>query len=171
MLSSLSGQVSDRKAYLASLRNKRKLENRPISDDIATLEESNEEQNAHQNDTKVNDKSKRAPITFKSRNFDQESREAVSGFKEPPTLKLSNDETVEVLASQIQDQILQNINEKLDNATMSGRIESTAHRKPKESSHNQDLKADIEEYTTRAEAKTNIAINKIIQQRYQDSMS
>lgn len=170
MLLSLNEQANNRKSRLAKLREDRKLE-KESTGDVQT--QSNFDQNTngatqvnYTNEDTTHDTNNNS---IRSRNFDLETRDAVSGIKNPPTLALSNNETVEVLASQIQRDILQDIRHKADSAYSQQDEESTLV-KDESAFHNKDLKADLAYYFNKADTKTNQAINKILQTKYQNSI-
>mmetsp|Transcript_6954 Transcript_6954/g.8821 ORF Transcript_6954/g.8821 Transcript_6954/m.8821 type:complete len:171 (+) Transcript_6954:38-550(+) len=169
MLLSLSEQANSRKSRLAKLRENRKVDN-GTKDDVLT--QSTLENNKHDtqfNSTRLEEESRHDTNDnhMRSRNFDLETRDVVSGLKNPPTLAISNNETVEVLASQIQREILQDISQKADRTNY---LDETASLEAHESTHNKDLKADLAYYINKADAKTNQAINRILQIKYQNSI-
>lgn len=171
MLLSLSEQANSRKSRLAKLKENRKVENGTNDD---TLTQSTLDHNAN-HDTQVNPAGLEEESVhttnnghIRSRNFDLETRDAVSGLKNPPTLALSNNETVEVLASQIQREILQDISQKADKA--SSYLDEMPSLEGHQSTHNKDLKADLAYYINKADTKTNQAINRILQTKYQNSI-
>ena len=171
MLLSLNEQANSRKSRLAKLRENRKVEDVTNGDVLSqsTLDHS------PNHDTQVNSAGLEEEYIhntntsqIRSRNFDLDTREAVSGLKNPPTLALSNNETVEVLASQIQREILQDISQRADK--VSKYLDDTASLEGHESTHNKDLKADLAYYINKADTKTNQAINRILQTKYQNSI-
>lgn len=78
----------------------------------------------------------------------------------PPTLQLTNGETVEVVSQRIYNEILNRVH----NETISEFFEQDKSTKPKVS-YTKDMKEDLRSYYHKAEIRTNRAINKIIQDK------
>lgn len=169
MLLSLNEQANSRKSRLAKLRENRKADG--TKDDVLTQSSLvNNKHGAQQfNSTRLEEESRHDTNDnhMRSRNFDLETRDVISGLKNPPTLAISNNETVEVLASQIQREILQDISQKADTTNY---LDETASLEAHESTHNKDLKADLAYYINKADEKTHQAINRILQIKYQNSI-
>lgn len=170
MLLSLSEQADSRKSRLAKLREDRKLE-KESTGDVQTQSNLDQSTNGATQDNSTNESNPHHTHnnSVRSRNFDLETRDAVSGIKKPPTLALSNNETVEVLASQIQRDILQDIRYKAD-AASNRQDEESPLEKHDSAYHSKDLKADLAYYFNKADTKTNQAINKILQTKYENSL-
>ncbi|CUM47960.1 unnamed protein product [Debaryomyces tyrocola] len=170
MLLSLSEQATSRKSRLAKLREERKLEKGPAGDvQTQSILDQNTNGATQVNSTDEDNIPDTNSSSIRSRNFDLETRDAVSGIKKPPTLAVSNNETVEVLASQIQRDILQDIRHKVDEAS-SRQDEESPLEKHESAYHSKDLKADLAYYFNKADTKTNQAINRILQTKYQNSI-
>ncbi|CAG89046.2 DEHA2F07964p [Debaryomyces hansenii CBS767] len=167
---SLNEQANSRKSRLSKLREDRKLEKESTGDvQTQSILDQNTNGATPVNSTNEDIIHDTNNSSIRSRNFDLETRDAVSGIKNPPTLALSNNETVEVLASQIQRDILQGIRHKADEAS-SGQDEGSPLEKHESAYHSKDLKADLAYYFNKADTKTNQAINRILQTKYQNSI-
>lgn len=88
----------------------------------------------------------------------EDKEETVSSL--PPTLELTNGETVEVVSQRIYNDILN----KVHNEATSAFFEQEESTKPKVS-YTKDMKDDLQNYYHKAEIRTNRAINKIIQDK------
>lgn len=170
MLFSLSEQANKRKSHLSALREKRKLEIPTNSDNIAqesTFKTSDEAEAHH---SASHDEQTSSSEHTKSRNFDRQTMEAVSGVSKPPTLEISNSETVEVLASQIQEKILHDIGQRSGDASTVESPEYDLDGKHEPAYYNKDLKADLAYYLNKADFKTEQALNRVLQDKYQNSL-
>lgn len=78
----------------------------------------------------------------------------------PPSLKISEDETVEFVAARVQEEIFERIHrETVSNSNPSASL-------PAKQWHTKDLEADIEHNLKRAQLKTDQAVNRIIRKKY-----
>ena len=87
----------------------------------------------------------------------KDKEETVSSL--PPTLELTNGETVEVVSQRIYNDILNKVHMR-----QLRRFEQEESTKPKVS-YTKDMKDDLQNYFHKAEIRTNRAINKIIQDK------
>lgn len=133
---------SERKARLAELRNKRKNAVTQVGIELS------------QPDTKEE------PGASIEENVEAPFEEQQS--METPTLRISENETVEAVASRIQEEIFERIYKEAD--TTQSNLED-------KKSFTKDLEKDIELYVTRARLGTDKAINRIIREKYEQNFT
>lgn len=96
-----------------------------------------------------------------SKNYDPETRAPRMGFDEPPTLRLGDDETVELVSEKLEQETLAKLKERgISSSTKGLDLESL---QPKRA--NWDLKRDIEPQLNLLEAQTQNAIARIVRDR------
>lgn len=130
------GPRMDRKARLAELRNKRK---GAVASEPAIEPDTSDE-----------------PA--------QPEATPVDVPEEAPTLRISENETVEAVASRIQEEIFERIYNEAD-------VPAATTIPKGKNSYTKDLEKDIEPYTTRARLSTDKAINHIIRKKYEENLS
>lgn len=81
-----------------------------------------------------------------------------------PSLRISNDETVEVLAARIQRQIYERIHQRI------AEPEGPEEKQKPESVYGNDLKNDINGHLQQAKHRTDSALEKIIQKKYEERL-
>lgn len=137
---SLEAQAADRKARLAALRNKNKVN--PSSNTTTST---------------TQDVSPKEHTSLISRNFDPESRSQVRGVSAPPTTLDENSETVEAVSQAIQDKILAQFREEATIQTTSNVI------KPKKITW--DLERDLQNDMELLDEKTDEVIKALVKDR------
>ncbi|CAN6599538.1 hypothetical protein TRVA0_001S07426 [Trichomonascus vanleenenianus] len=135
-MSSLEQQAASRKERLAQLRGLKRR-----SEQDATPATSND---------------KESSVSLKSRNFDPETRSAKLGFDEPPVLRQGDNETVEVVAEELQQQAL----DKLVQQTSANTKLRLEDLKPKSAAW--DLKRDLESKLAVLEGRTDNEIARLV---------
>lgn len=143
MSDSIEETSEQRKARLAALRKK----NKPSKAVIET----------HQTESHTEDKTP------------QKLGEAPAPKEEPlddfaPSLRISNNETVEIIAARIQKQILEQIHARI------AEPEAPAEKQKLESVYANDLKNDIDSYLRQAKYRTDSSLEKIIQKKYEEQL-
>lgn len=133
---------SDRKARLAELRNKRKNAVHQAGIELPQSEAKEEP------DASIGEK-------VETPTEEQQSMET-------PTLRISANETVEAVASRIQEEIFERIYKEADT------IERNQEEKK---SYTKDLETDIELYVTKARLDTDKAVNRIIREKYEQNFT
>lgn len=148
---------TERKARLAALRKGRK----NVSNSI--IESSTVKTN--EIDSSKSD-IKKQEMADSDQSFSEEAQQNHEMPKTIPSLRISENEIVELVAATIQEQIFEQIYAESTNDT-----DRYDEIKAEKNIYTKDLEKDLSKYLRLAKFKTDQALNKIIQKKYQDSLT
>lgn len=154
----LKSQAEARKARLAELRGQRNRNKPNTTETVARETQASTEDH----------KNEKASHTSGSTNINA-TKDSKSTIEKAPVFQISKFETVEAIAADEQAKIMAKFNQQAINAAVdsaSSSFGAQANLKQDRVSHNKDLKDDIQDYLELAADKTNIALHKIIHQKF-----
>lgn len=167
-MSSLEAEANERRKRIALLRAQRK--GRSGDGDSEIHKEEKEEVNEEVNEEAENETSAEAKNDTANQDKEQAHQIQPNTTNFNPVLRISGNETVEVLAKEIQDSIF---NKSRDIALAASQpVSKNPQSKTNKSDlHNRDLKQALQSEMTLAENRTSRAINSILQDKFHDKLN